>query len=126
MKLYLVELVNTDGSTQVVTAFGLDSICGLLPTVKYGELKQEFSPKIQKEWAKLMSRPTGLLWTSWWEASPSAPPRRARNPRQCSGKEIKVQRWLCLEQNESTTEDLKRPAFLRDDCSHQGGKIQYR
>ena len=38
MKLYLVELVNTDGSTQVVTAFGLDSICGLLPTVKYGEL----------------------------------------------------------------------------------------
>ena len=30
-KLYLVELADMDGNTQVIIAFGLNSICVLLP-----------------------------------------------------------------------------------------------
>ena len=59
-KLYLVELVNLVGNTQVVRAFGLYSICRLLPKVCYKELKQEFSPRMQEELAKLTSRPKGV------------------------------------------------------------------
>ena len=29
--------------------------------VSYRELKQEFSPTVQEEWAKLTSRPTGVV-----------------------------------------------------------------
>ena len=56
-----MELINKEKNTQVMKTFGLNSISGFLPKVRYGELKQEFSPAMQEEWAKLKCRPTGVF-----------------------------------------------------------------
>ena len=53
-KLYLVEFVDEDGDWKIVKAFGLDCITGKLPTINYGKLKSESSPK---------SRRSGRAWS---------------------------------------------------------------
>ena len=53
-KLYLLELVDKEGRRQW-------GIMGRLPSVKYRELKKEFSPAIQEVWTSLTSRPSGVV-----------------------------------------------------------------
>ena len=57
-KLYAIELLDREGNRNIIKAFGIESITGSPATVEFGDIKQEFSPEVQKHWDVLTSRPT--------------------------------------------------------------------
>ena len=60
-KLYIVELLTSEGERKTVRAIGVDSISGPIPYVNLSGVKGYFSPGLQERWEQVTERPEGEI-----------------------------------------------------------------
>ena len=60
-KLYMVELLTTQGERKLVRAFGMEGISERIPYICFHGVKHLFSKAVQDEWKKVTSRPVGAI-----------------------------------------------------------------
>ena len=58
-KLYIVELVNMDGSRRIIRALGMDKISDRIPNITLEGVKHHFSQEVQERWETVTRRPCG-------------------------------------------------------------------
>ena len=60
-KLYLVELLGTDGRRRLVEAIGMQAITRDLLAVNFNGVRSEFGPEVRSRWGEVEARPTGKV-----------------------------------------------------------------
>jgi hypothetical protein len=60
-KLYVVELLTSQGERKLVRAFGMEWISERVPYICFDGVKHMFSQKLQNEWDKVIARPVEAI-----------------------------------------------------------------
>ena len=60
-KLYVVELITSNGDKKFVRALGMERISENIPCLDLNGIKHYFSEEVQKEWMAISQRPTGQI-----------------------------------------------------------------